>query len=241
LNSYLGEFSDISIVEFYTLMEQEHGMFKHLESKKLNDFLHDNAIFIGQSSNELYKRKPSNKNESIKVDCHNYFVLMKMFSNLILKKDELFDRFELIFPQSPIHSPGTEISIDDKESCFKCNIYIQVNKQTISVPRLIVLEDNYMFIVEINPKNPNLGKVKASVPLLFCKTQTNTQHRYTLRILAERLSKTGNATRKIFECILVFDNSKMSKKIKTMMDEYIERIKKEKTKELFEILSVDKF
>jgi hypothetical protein len=62
-----------------------------------------------------------------------------------------------------------------------------------------------------------------------------------LRILAERLSKTGNATRKIFECILVFDNSKMSKKIKTMMDEYIERIKKEKTKELFEILSVDKF
>ena len=98
-----------------------------------------------------------------------------------------------------------------------------------------------MFIVEINPKNPNIGKIKASVPLLFARTQTNTQHRYTLRILAERLTKNGNNLRKIFECILVFDNVKMSKKIKTLLDDYIDGIKKLKTKELLEILQFEKY
>lgn len=116
-----------------------------------------------------------NENEKIQVAIQTYLVIRFLDHTLLVKEDEISNQLFNIIPK---YTSGKEIyfrlylksfyntSIVDKH-WIKCNIYIQQNHQTIAVPRLLIIEDSYLYIVESNPTRKGYARIKAAVPLLY--------------------------------------------------------------------------
>lgn len=232
-----------SVQEISTLFEQEYVTFKYFLSIRKDQIINDPLMLVkGLSSDyELARREPRHRNELIKIECHKFIVFTYLY--YVFEKKSLEDLekyFDSIFYKSTKYQPGSDIQIDNRE-IIKCNIYVQLNNQTVSVPRVIVFDSGFMFIIEASISKPNQGKVKATIPLLNTKTQSNIEHRYTLRVFSEKLSKVGTSIRKIFECILVFENTKQCSLAKLAIDKQIEDTQYKKEKEISELIQTEKF
>lgn len=232
-----------SVQEIATLFEQEYTSFKYFLSIRKDQIINDPLMLVkGLSSDyELARREPRHRNEVIKIECHRFIIFTYLFYVFEKKSLEDLEKYlESVFYKTTKYQPGTEIQIDNKD-IIKCNIYVQLNNQTVSVPRILAFESGFMFIIEASISKPNLGKVKATIPLLNTRTHPNVEHRYTLRVFSEKLSKTGTSLRKIFECILVFENTKQCSLAKIAIDKNIEDTQFKREKEISDLISIEKF
>jgi hypothetical protein len=234
------------IFDFLSHLEEEYMAFKRLSDTKPDLLFSNPSILLTSKDLPFQYRQDVNDAEHMRLLIHTFIVTHITAAKLSqLQAPELLDQ---VLNATPLYQEGQEIVLSNRtlHYCRLQTSFLTVTGRTLpqqqqvvhvqqakgakpkipqhasgTLPRYLTFENEHMFILESNLNKTGYGIVRQAVPLLYLKTADNAENNFTLRLIAEKKQRGSNATVKLCDETLVFEDALQCKQVRQAVESQV--------------------